>query len=133
MSNSADLRFLVVDDFSTMRHIIRVLLKELGYTHVEEAEDGVVALGMLRLYSPFNFVISDVDMPNMNGLELLQAIKADEALKHLPVLLVTAEASKADRVLAAQNGAAGCIVKPLTGPTLWSNIQQALGKPVTWR
>ncbi len=133
MSNPADLRFLVVDDFSITRRIIRGLLREIGYNSVEEAEDGVVALSMLKLNAPFNFVITDINMPNMHGLELLKAIKADETLKGLPVLMVTAEARKEDVVLAAQSGAAGYIVKPFTRETLWEKINQALGKPVAWR
>lgn len=124
----ANLRLLVVDDFSTMRRIIRGLLKELGCTNVEEAEDGVVALSMLRLNAPFDFVITDINMPNMNGFELLRAIKADDALKHLPVLLVTAEARKEDIILASQCGAAGYIVKPFTRDTLNQKVLSALTK-----
>ena len=128
MSLPAHLRFLVVDDFSTMRRIIRGLLKELGCTNAEEAEDGVVALSMLKLNLPPDFVITDINMPNMNGFELLKAIKADEALKHLPVLMVTAEARKEDIVLAAQSGAAGYIVKPFTRDTLEAKTLSALAK-----
>ena len=93
MSNPADLKFLIVDDFSTMRRIVRGLLKESGYNNAEEAEDGAVALNMLK-NGKFDFVVSDINMPNMNGFELLKAIKADDSLKHLPVLMVTAEARK---------------------------------------
>src|SRR3990172_7409520 len=96
-------KFLVVDDFSTMRRIVRNLLKELGFTNVQEAEDGVDALAKLRA-EPFDFVVSDWNMPNMTGLELLQTIRADDNLKHLPVLMVTAEAKKENIIAAAQAG-----------------------------
>ncbi|MDY0106257.1 MAG: response regulator, partial [Giesbergeria sp.] len=97
------LRFLIVDDFSTMRRIVRNLLKESGFTEADEAEDGVVALNKLR-NSKFDFVVTDINMPNMNGFQLLAEIKSDEKLKHLPVLMVTAEARKEDIVAAAQGG-----------------------------
>ena len=120
-----NMRFLVVDDFSTMRRIVRNLLKELGFTDVDEAEDGAVALQKLRSI-PFDFVISDWNMPNMDGLVLLQHIRADEALKKIPVLMVTAEARKEDIVLAAQSGAAGYIVKPFTAATLDEKLNKIL-------
>ena len=110
-------KFLVVDDFSTMRRIVRSLLKELGYVNVDEAEDGVIALQKLKNQS-FEFVISDWNMPNMDGLTLLQSIRADEGLKHIPVLMVTAEAKKENIILAAQAGASGYVVKPFTAGTL---------------
>ncbi|MCE2918213.1 MAG: chemotaxis response regulator CheY [Rubrivivax sp.] len=125
--NPADLKFLVVDDFSTMRRIVRGLLKEMGCNNADEAEDGVVALNMLKA-SRFDFVVSDINMPNMNGFELLKAVKADESLKHIPVLMVTAEARKEDIVLAAQSGAAGYIVKPFTKATLEEKVQKILQK-----
>jgi two-component system, chemotaxis family, chemotaxis protein CheY len=112
-----NLKFLVVDDFSTMRRIIRNLLKELGFVHVEEAEDGVVALRMLK-GSPYDFVITDWNMPNMDGLALLQSIRADASLSALPLLMVTAEAKKENIVAAAQAGASGYVVKPFTAATL---------------
>ena len=111
------LKFLVVDDFSTMRRIVRNLLKELGYTNVDEAEDGAVALQKLK-NSSFGFVISDWNMPNMDGLTLLQSIRADAQLKHIPVLMVTAEAKKENIIAAAQAGASGYVVKPFTAGTL---------------
>ena len=122
MSHPSDLKFLVVDDFSTMRRIVRGLLKEMGCNNVEEAEDGAVALTMLK-NAKFDFVVSDINMPNMNGFELLAEIKRDETLRHLPVLMVTAEARKEDIVLAAQSGAAGYIVKPFTKATLEEKVQ----------
>ena len=129
MSTPSDLKFLIVDDFSTMRRIVRGLLKEMGCNNAEEAEDGAHALQMLK-QQRFDFVVSDINMPNMNGFDLLKAIKADENLKHLPVLMVTAEARKEDIVLAAQSGAAGYIVKPFTKATLeekLANIFKKLG------
>ncbi len=127
MSQPQDLKFLIVDDFSTMRRIVRGLLKEMGCHQADEAEDGAIALNMLR-NQPFDFVVSDINMPNMNGFELLKAIKADDALKHIPVLMVTAEARKEDIVLAAQSGAAGYIVKPFTKATLEEKVTKILQK-----
>ncbi|WP_442952164.1 MULTISPECIES: chemotaxis response regulator CheY [unclassified Roseateles] len=121
------MKFLVVDDFSTMRRIVRGLLKEIGYNNCEEAEDGVEALNMLK-QTKFDFVVSDINMPNMTGFELLNAIKADANLKHLPVLMVTAEARKEDIVLAAQSGAAGYIVKPFTKATLEEKVMKIMQK-----
>ena len=129
MSDPTPLKFLVVDDFSTMRRIVRGLLKEMGCTNVTEAEDGAVALAMLKAQR-FDFVVSDINMPNMNGFELLKAIKAEEMLRHLPVLMVTAEARKEDIVLAAQSGAAGYIVKPFSKATLEEKVQRILQKMV---
>jgi len=127
MSTATDLKFLIVDDFSTMRRIVRGLLKEIGYNNAEEAEDGAVALQMLQ-NGNFDFVVSDINMPNMNGFDLLSAIKQDDKLKHLPVLMVTAEARKEDIVRAAQDGAAGYIVKPFTKATLEEKVQKIMQK-----
>ena len=115
--SASSLKFLVVDDFSTMRRIVRNLLKELGYTNTEEAEDGAAALNRLRS-DKFDFVVSDWNMPNMTGLELLKNIRADESLKTLPVLMITAEARKENIIEAAHAGANGYIVKPFTAATL---------------
>lgn len=125
--NPRDLKILIVDDFSTMRRIVRNLLKEIGYANAEEAEDGQVALNMLR-NGRFDFVVSDLNMPNMNGFELLRQIRADDKLKSLPVLLVTAEARKEDIVTAAQAGASGYIVKPFTKATLEEKFGKILQK-----
>lgn len=127
MSDPSQLKFLVVDDFSTMRRIVRGLLREMGYANVEEAEDGADGLSKLRTQK-FDFVVSDINMPKMNGFEMLQAIKADDNLKHLPVLMVTAEARKEDIILAAQSGAAGYIVKPFTRATLEEKLNKILQK-----
>ena len=124
---SSALRFLIVDDFSTMRRIVRNLLKESGFSDADEAEDGVVALHKLR-NSKFDFVVTDINMPNMNGFQLLAEVKSDEKLKHLPVLMVTAEARKEDIVAAAQAGAAGYIVKPFTKATLEEKVNRIIKK-----
>lgn len=110
-------KFLVVDDFSTMRRIVCNLLKELGYSNLDEAEDGVAALRKLK-GGAFDFVLTDWNMPNMDGLTLLQQMRADPELAKLPVLMVTAEAKKENIIQAAQSGANGYIVKPFTAATL---------------
>ena len=120
-------RFLVVDDFSTMRRIVRNLLKELGYTNVDEAEDGAVALQKLNS-GPFDFVVTDWNMPNMDGLTLLQTIRQTPHLKHLPVLMVTAEAKKENIIEAAQAGASGYVVKPFTAATLEEKLNKVFEK-----
>ena len=120
-------RFLVVDDFSTMRRIVRNLLKELGFANVDEAEDGAVALQKLKS-SPFDFVVTDWNMPNMDGLTLLQNIRRTPELKHLPVLMITAEAKKENIIAAAQAGASGYIVKPFTAATLAEKLQKIFDK-----
>ena len=127
MTALTDMKFLIVDDFSTMRRIVRGLLKEMGCANADEAEDGVVALTLLKAQK-FDFVVTDINMPNMNGFELLAAIKKDDTLKHLPVLMVTAEARKEDIVRAAQEGAAGYIVKPFTKATLEEKVQKIMQK-----
>ena len=127
MSDRAQMKFLVVDDFSTMRRIVSGLLKEMGYTNIDQAEDGAIGLAMLKARK-YDFVVSDINMPNMNGFEMLKGVKADESLKHLPVLMVTAEARKEDIMLAAQIGAAGYIVKPFTKATLEDKIQKIMQK-----
>ncbi len=121
------MKFLVVDDFSTMRRIVRNLLKELGFLNVDEAEDGVVALSHLA-NEHFDFVITDWNMPNLDGLKLLQSIRGNSQLKHLPVLMITAEAKKENIVLAAQSGASGYIVKPFTAATLNDKLNKILDK-----
>ena len=117
------LRILVVDDFSTMRRIVRNLLKELGFTNVDEAEDGAIALQKLQA-GGFEFVVTDWNMPNMDGLELLKTIRADAGMASMPVLMVTAEAKKENIIAAAQAGASGYVVKPFTAATL----EEKLGK-----
>lgn len=125
-----NMKFLVVDDFSTMRRIVRNLLKELGYTNVDEAEDGQIALTKLKA-GAFDFVISDINMPNMNGFDLIRAMRAEPALAKVPVLVVSAEARKEDIVTAAQAGATGYIVKPFTKVTLEEKLGKILAKLAT--
>ena len=120
-------RFLVVDDFSTMRRIVRNLLKELGYFNVDEAEDGAMALSKLR-HEEFDFVISDWNMPNMDGLTMLHAMRADEKLAKIPVLMVTAEAKKENIIAAAHAGANGYVVKPFTAATLDEKLAKIFEK-----
>ncbi len=120
-------KFLVVDDFSTMRRIVRNLLKELGYANVDEAEDGAMALSKLKSET-FDFVISDWNMPNMDGLEMLKQIRADAAIAKLPVLMVTAEAKKENIIAAAQAGANGYVVKPFTAATLDEKLAKIFEK-----
>ncbi|MDR2679127.1 MAG: chemotaxis response regulator CheY [Zoogloeaceae bacterium] len=123
----AKLKILVVDDFSTMRRIVRNLLKDLGYTNVDEAEDGAVALQKLN-GGGFEFVVTDWNMPNMDGLTLLQTVRSTPALQHLPVLMVTAEAKKENIIAAAQAGASGYIVKPFTSATLAEKLNKIFEK-----
>ncbi len=117
MTALTDMKFLIVDDFSTMRRIVRGLLKEMGCHHAEEAEDGAIALARMKA-DKFDFVVCDINMPNMTGFDVLKAAKADDNLKHIPILMVTAEARKEDIVLAAQSGAAGYLVLPFSKSTL---------------
>lgn len=118
-----NIRFLVVDDFSTMRRIVRNLLKELGFTNVDEAEDGQVAPHKLKTQS-FDFVVSDWNMPNMTGIELLKALRADAQLKTMPFLMITAEAKRENIIEAAMAGANGYIVKPFTAATLEEKLNK---------
>lgn len=123
MAIDTNMRYLIVDDFSTMRRITRGLMKELGATNVDEAEDGVQALSKLKSGN-FDFVITDWNMPNMTGIELLKAIRSDAKLKTLPVLMITAEAKKENIIEAAQSGASGYIVKPFTAATLSEKLNK---------
>lgn len=118
------MKILVVDDFSTMRRIVRNLLKELGFANVHEAEDGVEGLNKLRTEGDFEFVVSDWNMPNMTGIDLLREIRKDPKLKHLPVLMVTAEAKRENIIEAAQAGASGYVVKPFTAATLDEKLKK---------
>lgn len=117
------MKILIVDDFSTMRRIIKNLLRELGFNNTMEADDGSTALPMLKNGS-FDFLITDWNMPNMEGIELLRSVRADPALKTLPVLMVTAEAKRDQIVEAAQAGVNGYIVKPFTAETLKEKIDK---------
>jgi two-component system chemotaxis response regulator CheY len=118
-----NIKILIVDDMSTMRRIIKNALKQIGFTNMEEAEDGNAALTKLRAET-FNFVVSDWNMPNMTGLDLLKAIRADASLKSIPVLMVTAEAKQENIVEAVQAGVSNYIVKPFTAETLKEKIDK---------
>jgi two-component system chemotaxis response regulator CheY len=119
------MKFLVVDDYSTMRRIVKNLLHDLGYANVTEADDGKTALPLLQNGS-FDFLITDWNMPGMPGLDLLKAVRADERLKKLPVLMLTAEAKREQIVEAAQAGVSGYVIKPFTAVTLKEKIDKIL-------
>ncbi|MEW6983250.1 chemotaxis response regulator CheY [Colwelliaceae bacterium 6471] len=118
-----NMKVLVVDDFSTMRRIVKNLLRDLGFTNIQEADDGSTALPMLQ-GGDFDFVVTDWNMPGMQGIDLLKAIRADSSLAHIPVLMVTAEAKKEQIVMAAQAGVNGYIVKPFTAATLKTKLDK---------
>jgi len=118
-----DMKILVVDDFSTMRRIIKNLLRDLGFTNTDEADDGTTALPMLQ-NGHFDFLVTDWNMPGMQGIDLLKAVRADEKLATLPVLMVTAESKREQIIEAAQAGVNGYIVKPFTAQTLEEKINK---------
>ena len=117
------MKILVVDDFSTMRRIIKNLLRELGFNNIDEADDGQTALPKLQAGS-FDFLVTDWNMPGMTGIDLLKAVRADPALANMPVLLVTAEAKREQIVEAAQAGVNGYVIKPFTAQTLAEKIEK---------
>lgn len=118
-----DIRILIVEDFSTMRSILRNLLRELGFDNTAEADDGETALPMLKTGN-FDFLITDWSMPGMDGLTLLKTVRADEELEDMPVLMVTAEAKREQIIDAAEAGVNGYIVKPFTAATLKDKIEK---------
>lgn len=118
-----NMKILIVDDFSTMRRIIKNLLRDLGFNNTEEADDGNTGLPKLQ-NGNFDFLVTDWNMPGMTGIELLRAVRADEKLMNMPVLMVTAEAKKEQIILAAQEGVNGYIVKPFTAQTLKEKIDK---------
>jgi two-component system, chemotaxis family, chemotaxis protein CheY len=122
---SKDMKFLVVDDYSTMRRIVKNLLHDLGYVQVQEADDGNTALPMLKT-GGFDFLITDWNMPGMPGLDLLKAVRSDDKLAKLPVLMLTAEAKREQIVEAAQAGVNGYVIKPFTAATLKEKIDKIL-------
>ena len=122
---SKDMKFLVVDDFSTMRRIIKNLLNDLGYANVTEADDGATALPMLQAGN-FDFLVTDWNMPGMPGLDLLKAVRADARLSKMPVLMLTAEAKREQIIEAAQAGVNGYVIKPFTAVTLKEKIDKIL-------
>ena len=121
-------KFLVVDDFATMRKVVKKVLTELGYSDIQEAEDGKAAFQLIQDAAnggaPFQCIVSDWNMPNMTGIELLRAVRADGQIKHLPFLMITAEAKRENIIEAATAGANGYIVKPFTAATL----EEKMGK-----
>lgn len=123
MPANPDIKILVVDDFATMRRIIKNILKQLGYTNADEADDGSSALTKLKA-AKFDFVITDWNMPNMSGLELIKAIRADDGLKHIPILMVTAEAMKENIVEAIKAGVSNYIVKPFTAEVMKEKLDK---------
>ncbi|HHS83390.1 MAG TPA: chemotaxis protein CheY [Gammaproteobacteria bacterium] len=118
-----DMKILVVDDFSTMRRIIKNLLRDLGFNNTSEADDGSTALPMLQNGS-FDFLVTDWNMPGMTGIDLLKAVRADENLAHMPVLMVTAEQKREQIIEAAQAGVNGYIIKPFTAQTLKEKLDK---------
>jgi two-component system chemotaxis response regulator CheY len=118
-----NMKILIVDDFSTMRRIIKNLLRDLGFTNTQEADDGNTALPMLKK-GDFDFLVTDWNMPGMTGIELLAAVRSDPDLKALPILMVTAEAKREQIIAAAQAGVNGYIVKPFTANTLKEKIEK---------
>ena len=118
-----NMKILIVDDFSTMRRIIKNLLRDLGYNNTQEADDGANALPMLQK-GAFDFLVTDWNMPGMTGIELLKAVRSDPSISSLPVLMVTAEQKKEQIVEAAQAGVNGYIVKPFTATTLKEKIDK---------
>lgn len=125
-----EIKILVVDDFSTMRRIIKNLLRDLGFNNTTEADDGKTGLPMLQT-GGYDFLVTDWNMPGMTGIDLLRAVRSDDKIKDLPVLMVTAESKRDQIVLAAQEGVNGYIVKPFTAATLKEKIEkifERLGK-----
>ncbi|MEW6764613.1 MAG: chemotaxis response regulator CheY [Pseudomonadota bacterium] len=118
-----NMKILVVDDFSTMRRIIKNLLRELGFTNIDEADDGSTALPMLKT-GQYDFLVTDWNMPGMTGIDLLKAVRADPDIQKLPVLMVTAEAKREQIIMAAQAGVNGYVVKPFTSGTLKEKIEK---------
>lgn len=127
MADKKATKFLVVDDFPTMRRIVATILNDLGYMNYVEAEDGKQALDIVKK-GGIDFIISDWNMPNMDGLDLLKAVKGDKETKGIPVLMVTAEAKKENILGAAQAGANGYIVKPFTADTLEEKLNKIFSK-----
>ena len=122
-----NMKILIVDDFSTMRRIIKNLLRDLGFTNTQEADDGSSALPLLKA-SDFDFLITDWNMPGMTGIDLLKAVRSDDKLKSLPVLMVTAEAKREQIIEAAQAGVNGYVVKPFTAVTLDEKLKKIFAK-----
>ena len=118
-----NMKILVVDDFSTMRRIVKNLLRDLGFTNIVDADDGKTALPKLQA-GGIDFLVTDWNMPGMTGIDLLKAVRSDPNLKDLPVLMVTAEAKRDQIILAAQAGVNGYVIKPFTAATLQEKINK---------
>jgi two-component system chemotaxis response regulator CheY len=127
MTTDKNMKILVVDDFSTMRRIVKNILRQLNYANITEADDGSTALEVLQR-EKVDLVVSDWNMPKMTGLELLKAVRADDALKHIPFLMVTAEAQQENIIEAVKSGVSNYIVKPFTAETLSQKINQIFSK-----
>ncbi|NTU41480.1 MAG: chemotaxis protein CheY [Nitrospirales bacterium] len=125
--NDLKMKFLVVDDFSTMRRIVKNILKQLGYENIDEAEDGAQAYSKLKS-GGYDFVITDWNMPNMDGLGLLKSIRGDADLKGMPVLMVTAESEKEKVIAAIQSGVNNYVVKPFTAEVLKEKLDRIFEK-----
>ena len=126
MAANKDMRILVVDDFSTMRRIVKNILRQLGFNNVVEADDGTTALAKLKT-EKIDFVVTDWNMPKMSGLELLKEIRSDEGMKHIPVLMVTAEALQENIIAAIKAGVSNYIVKPFDAATMSDKIDKIFG------
>jgi two-component system chemotaxis response regulator CheY len=126
VSAQPGMSILVADDFSTMRRIIKGLLQDLGFSNITEADDGLSALSLLKAGN-FDLLITDWNMPGMQGVELLRQVRADERMKKLPVLMLTAEAKREQIVAAAQAGVSGYVIKPFTAATLKEKIDKIFG------
>jgi two-component system chemotaxis response regulator CheY len=124
MAINRDMRILVVDDFSTMRRIVKNLLKELGFSNFSEAEDGALAWASVEAAGGYDFIVSDWNMPNMTGIDFLRKVRSDPRFKDTPFLLITAEAKRSQILEAAEAGVNGYIVKPFTAATLNEKIQK---------
>ncbi|MEA2101020.1 MAG: chemotaxis response regulator CheY [Thermodesulfobacteriota bacterium] len=127
MAIDKNMKVLIVDDFSTMRRIVKNILRQLGFTNILEADDGTTGLDILQKES-IDMVVSDWNMPKMTGLELLKAVRGDEALKDIPFLMVTAEAQQENIIEAVKSGVSNYIVKPFTAETLGQKIDQIFNK-----
>lgn len=123
---NTNIRILVVDDFATMRRIVKNLLNDIGFNNILEAEDGLEGLKMLKNHQ-FDLIVSDWNMPNLDGLSMVKQVRCDDKLKHIPVLMVTAEAKREQIIEAAKAGVNGYIVKPFNGATLKEKLQKILG------
>jgi len=124
MALSPNMKILIVDDFPTMRKIVKGVLKQLGFSNVIEAEDGLKALESLRQNPNVEFIVSDWNMPNMTGLEFLKAVRADPKVKHIPFLMITAEAEKENIIEAVKSGVSNYVVKPFNAATLKEKIDK---------